>query len=97
MNLCLLIPVREIFQIYGKGTRAKAQFVCLCGYNPIFLRFSILKFGSKVGILSDLDMVLANNDEKRAKSTQKQVDFARDKTNLPFSIQFFDRSHRNRK
>ena len=78
MNLCLLIPVREIFQIYDEGTRAKAQFVCLCDYNPIFFRFSILKFGSKIKILSDLDMVLADNDEKWAKSTRKQVDFARE-------------------
>ena len=47
MNLRLLIPVREIFQIYDEGTRAKAQFVCLCGYNPIFSRFFVLKFGVK--------------------------------------------------
>ena len=80
MNLCLLIPVREIFQIYDEGTRAKAQFVCLCDYNPIFFRFSILKFGSKIKILSDLDMVLADNDEKWAKSAQKQIDFAPKRT-----------------
>ena len=47
MNLCLLIPVRVIFQIHDEGTRAKAQIVCLCGYNPIFLRFLVLNFGVK--------------------------------------------------
>jgi len=37
----------EIFQIYDEGIRAKAQFVCLCGYNPIFSRYFVLKFGVK--------------------------------------------------
>ena len=80
MNLYHLISIRQIFQIYDEGTRAKVQFVSLCGYNPIFFRFSILKFGSKIKILSDLDMVLADNDEKWAKSTQKQIDFAPKRT-----------------
>ena len=60
MNLCLLIPVRRIFQIYDEGTRAKAQLICyvvtiLSFPDSHFLKFEvkdreIIRNGYEIGM-----------------------------------------------
>ena len=77
MNLCHSYSRVTNFPDLRQGNKSKSSVCCLCGYNPIFLRFLFLKFGVKG---RDFIRFGYGFSGKMGEIQQKTVDFAQNES-----------------